>query len=222
VAVNPVSGGVHGLCFCGSVKSMDERGYTPMMLSGLYVITDEELCPGRTHAQIARAAVEGGARIIQIRDKSASDRKFYEDALEVRRITRGAGALFIVNDRVDIAAAVEADGVNLGQTDLPVAAARRILGKGVLIGTSADSPEQAAQAVKDGADHIGYGPVFATTTKLDAGPVSGLDTLRRVVQSTSVPVVAIGGISISNIARRARRSYPPSSAPRTWLAPRAT
>ena len=171
-----------------------------MGLTGLYVITDEVLSPGRTHAQITAAAIAGGARIIQIRDKNASDRKFYEDALELRRITRDAGALFLVNDRVDIAAAVGADGVNLGQTDLPVAVARGILGKGVLIGTSADSIQQAAEAVEDGADYIGFGPVFPTTTKLDAGPVSGLDTLRRVCESASVPVVAIGGISLANIA----------------------
>jgi len=171
-----------------------------MDLFGLYVITDEELSPGRTHAQIAAAAIDGGARIIQIRDKNASDRKFHDDALDLRRITRQAGALFIVNDRVDIAAAVEANGVNLGQTDLPVAVARGILGMGVLIGTSADTPEQAAQAVEDGADYIGFGPVFPTTTKLDAGPVSGLDTLKRVCEAARVPVVAIGGISLANIA----------------------
>ena len=188
------------MCPIGSHFRIPDFDWGRMDLSGLYVITDEGLCPGRTHAQIASAAIEGGARIIQIRDKNASDRRFYEDALELRRITREAGALFLVNDRVDIAAAVGADGINLGQTDLPVAAARRILGKGVLIGTSADTPEQAAQAVTDGADYIGYGPVFPTATKLDAGPVSGLDTLRRVCESTDVPVVAIGGISTSNIA----------------------
>jgi len=184
--VDPSPAGFHGCCFA--------------MLSGVYVITDEQLRPGRTHAQIARAAIAGGARIIQIRDKIASDRKFYADALELRRITREAGVLLFVNDRVDIAAAVQADGVNLGQTDLPAAVARTILGKGVLIGTSADSLEQAARAVEEGADYVGFGPVFPTTTKLDAGPVSGIETLRRVCESSSVPVVAIGGISIANIA----------------------
>ena len=169
-------------------------------LSGLYVITDEGLCPGRTHAEIAAAAIAGGARIVQIRDKDACDRKFYEDALDLRRITREAGALFIVNDRVDIAAAVEADGINIGQTDMPLAAARKVVGKNMLIGISADTPEEARQVERDGADYIGYGPVFPTTTKLDAGPVSGLSMLREVCAASRLPVVAIGGISLENIA----------------------
>jgi len=169
-------------------------------VSGLYIITDEQLCPGRSHAGIAVAAIEGGARIIQIRDKHASDRSIYEDALEIRRITRDAGALFFVNDRVHIAAAVEADGVNVGQTDLPVRAVRRILGPDAIIGVSADSIGQAIQAAADGADYVGFGPVFPTGTKLDAGPVSGLETLRNVCAAVDVPVVAIGGIGLANIA----------------------
>lgn len=174
------------------------------MLKGLYVITDEELCPGRTHAQIAAAAIEGGARIIQIRDKTSTDRKFYEDALEIRRMTRDVGALFFVNDRVDVAAAVEADGINLGQTDLPIAAARKIVGERMLIGISADTPEQAKQAEIDGANYIGFGPVFVTTTKLDAGPVSGLQMLSKVCTASRLPVVAIGGVALGNIAEVAK------------------
>lgn len=170
-------------------------------LKGLYVITDEQLCPGRTHAQIAREAIAGGARIIQVRDKSVSDRAFYEAAVEVRRITAQAGALMFVNDRVHIAAAVGADGVNVGQTDMPVAAVRGVLGPEAIVGVSADSLEEALKAVEDGADYVGFGPVFATSTKLDAGPVSGLDALRLVCEAVPVPVVAIGGIGASNIAR---------------------
>jgi thiamine-phosphate diphosphorylase len=105
-----------------------------------------------------------------------------------------------VNDRVDIAAAVEADGVNIGQTDMPLAAARKVVGKEMLIGISADTPEEARQVEREGADYIGYGPVFPTATKLDAGPVSGLDTLRAVCAASRLPVVAIGGISLDNIA----------------------
>ncbi|MHB9036562.1 MAG: thiamine phosphate synthase [Armatimonadota bacterium] len=168
-------------------------------LSGLYVITDTEICPGRTHAEIARAAVEGGARFVQIRDKRASDREFYEAALEVREITEAAGVMFFVNDRLDVAAAVGADGVNIGQTDLPVEIARGLLGDGVIIGVSVDSLDQAKQAQEDGADYVGFGPVFPTSTKLDAGPVSGLETLRSVCHEVSIPVVAIGGISLDNI-----------------------
>ena len=153
-----------------------KRGFVIMgRISGLYVITDEDLCPGRTHIEIARAALAGGARIIQIRDKRASDRKFYDDALRLRGLTEEAGALFFVNDRVDIAAAVGADGINVGQSDIPVEVVRGLLGNDAIIGVSADCLEQAIRAQDDGADYIGFGPVFPTGTKLDAGPISGLD-----------------------------------------------
>lgn len=168
-------------------------------ISGLYVITDEDLCPGRTHVEIAKAALAGGAVIIQMRDKHASDRKFYEDALAVRELTEEAGALLFVNDRVDVAAAVGADGINIGQNDLPVEVARELLGNSAIIGVSADCLDQALQAQDDGADYIGFGPIFPTCTKLDSGPVSGLDALRKVCHEVSLPIVAIGGIGIANI-----------------------
>ena len=168
-------------------------------MQGLYVVTDQLLCPGRTHVQIARAAIEGGARIVQLRDKDVSDREFFEAAVELREITRATGATFFVNDRVHIAAAVGADGVNIGQTDMPVAAARKVLGSDAIIGVSADSVDQAVQADRDGADYVGFGPVFATLTKLDAGPVSSLETLAEVVRRSAIPVVAIGGIGLGNI-----------------------
>ena len=170
------------------------------MLNGLYIITDEELCPGRTHVEIARAAIAGGARIIQIRDKSATDRAFYSAAVEIRELCSAAGALFFVNDRVHVAAAVGADGVNVGQTDLPIAAVRAILGPKAIIGVSCDCIEQAIEAQSDGADYVGFGPVYPTSTKLDAGPVSGLETLRHVCANVAIPVVAIGGIGAANIA----------------------
>jgi thiamine-phosphate pyrophosphorylase len=171
------------------------------MMDGLYVITDSALCPGRTHAHIARAAITGGAKIVQLRDKDATDREFYNWAVELRDLTRSTGVAFFVNDRVDIAAAVGADGVNIGQTDMPVAAARGVLGPDAIIGVSADSLEEALQAERDGADYVGFGPVFPTVTKLDAGPVSGLETLAEVVRNLSIPVVAIGGIGLSNIGQ---------------------
>lgn len=170
------------------------------MLTGLYVITDEELCPGRTHVEIARAALAGGARIIQIRDKNASDRDFYEAAMAIRMLTTEAGALLFVNDRVHIAAAVKADGVNVGQTDIPVSAARDILGPKAIIGLSCDSIEQAMGAEAQGADYVGFGPVFPTATKDDAGPISGIETLRQACEKARLPVVAIGGIGATNIA----------------------
>lgn len=170
------------------------------MLNGLYVITDEELHPGRTHVEIARAAIAGGAGIVQLRDKNATDRKYYEDALAIRKLCSEAGALFFVNDRVHVAAAVGVDGVNVGQSDLPVSAVRAILGSKAIIGLSCDSIEQAIEAESLGAHYVGFGPVFSTTTKLDAGPVSGLDILKQVCAKVAIPVVAIGGIGASNIA----------------------
>ena len=169
-------------------------------LNGLYVITDQELSPGRTHVQIAEAALQGGARIIQLRDKDASDRDFLADAMQIRKMTADAKALFIINDRVDVAAAVRADGVNVGQTDLPVAAVRAILGPSAIVGVSADDEKQARKAEFDGASYIGFGPVFPTSTKIDAGPVSGIATLKRICAASDTPVVAIGGISADSIS----------------------
>jgi len=173
-------------------------------LSGLYVVTDQDLSPGRTHTGIAEAAIAGGAGVIQLRDKSASDREFFESAVAIRELTRQAGALFIVNDRIAVAAACEADGVNIGQTDMPAWAARKVLGPDVIIGVSCENLEQARQAVLDGADYIGFGPVFSTNTKLDCGPETGLGVLAEVCREISLPVAAIGGISLDNIAEIAK------------------
>lgn len=178
------------------------------MINGIYVITDEQICPGRTHIDIAQAAIEGGAKILQLRDKNATDLAFYRYAVKLREITKAAGVLFFINDRVHIAAAVGADGVNVGQSDMPVSAVRKVLGKDAIIGVSADGLEQAVQAQSDGADYVGFGPIFPTSTKLDAGPVSGLETLDEVCKGISIPVVAIGGISSSNIGLVAAAGAP--------------
>lgn len=168
-------------------------------ISGLYVITDEEVFPGRTHVEIAKAAIEGGAKLIQIRDKHISDRKFYEAALTIRKLCSDNDVVFFVNDRVHIAAAAGADGVNVGQTDLPVEAVRTILGPDAIIGQSCESVEMAVRAWKDGADYVGFGPIYTTSTKLDAGPASGIEILKQVCKAVPIPVVAIGGISMANI-----------------------
>ncbi|MCU0646257.1 MAG: thiamine phosphate synthase, partial [bacterium] len=162
----------------------------------LYVITDETLSKGRSHAEIARLASEGGADVIQLRDKSAATRKLYEDALAIRTITRLANVTFIVNDRVDIALAVDADGVHVGQKDLPASVTRQLIGKHTILGVSAETLEQAIQAEKDGADYLGVGPIFeARATKPDAGEPMGLFLLRQVRQKCQVPIIAIGGIN---------------------------
>lgn len=169
-------------------------------IKGLYVITDRQLLPGRGHVEIARCAVRGGAAIVQLRDKTASDRDFYNWAVEIRDITQAAGVLFIVNDRVDVAAAVEADGINIGQNDLPVKAARKVLPKGAIVGVSCSNMDQVRQAEEAGADYLGFGPIFPTTTKPDAAANTGLDMLKSVIQTSHVPVAAIGGINAANAA----------------------
>jgi thiamine-phosphate pyrophosphorylase len=140
-------------------------------------------------------ALKAGAPAVQLRNKGESPRALVEVGRELRTITRDAGALLFVNDRVDVALAVEADGVHVGPDDLPVAAVRRIAPRGFLIGRSADEGAVARQAEADGADYIGCGTVFATSTKVDAGDVIGLEGLASVVRAVSLPVVGIGGIT---------------------------
>lgn len=165
----------------------------------LYVVTDAGLSRGRSHRAVIEAAIIGGATIVQYREKHASTRQMIEEALELRDLTRRAGVPLTVNDRVDVALAVDADGVHVGQDDMPVALARRLIGN-KLLGVSVHSLSEALQAVRDGADYLGVGPIFATTTKPDAGPPIGLDGLRAIRQHVSIPIVAIGGINQANAA----------------------
>ncbi len=139
-----------------------------------------------------------GVRWVQYREKERSRRKIYEEAARLRRITKDYNALFIVNDFVDIAICVNADGVHLGQDDLPLREARKIMGRDRIVGISTHSLEQALEAERDGADYIGFGPVFHTLTK-DAGNPKGTDMLQEVKKQVNIPVVAIGGISLENI-----------------------
>lgn len=164
----------------------------------LYVITDEGLSKGLTHTQIARLAIAGGADIIQLRDKQLSSKEMVRCALELSRMAKKASVPFIVNDRLDVALVSGADGVHLGQDDMPAWQARKISPPGFIIGVSAGTVEEAIQAERDGADYIGFGPVFPTTSKNDAGPACGIDILKQVKDSVSIPVVAIGGIGLSN------------------------
>ncbi len=163
------------------------------------MVTDEALKPGRSHEDIARAAIKGGAGSVQLRDKTATDRDFYRAAVAIRKLTAEAGVPFVVNDRVHVAAAVGADAVHVGQSDMPVCAVRRVVGDSMIVGLSASSLEEALQAKVDGADYIGFGPVFSTGTKLDAGPETGLELLERVCRESGLPVIAIGGIGLGGI-----------------------
>ncbi len=165
----------------------------------LYVITDEQLSRGKSHIEIARLAIEGGANVIQLRDKIASSHKLYEAAMAIRRITQESNVIFIVNDRLDIGLAVDADGVHVGQQDLPAAVARQLIGTNKILGVSAETLEQAIQAEKDGADYLGVGPIFdARSTKPDAGEPMGLLLLKQIHQNCRLPIIAIGGINQFN------------------------
>ncbi|MDW8121309.1 MAG: thiamine phosphate synthase [Armatimonadota bacterium] len=170
------------------------------MLAGVYVITDRFANLSLTHIDIVRYAVEGGASAVQLRDKQATTRQLWEWGLAIREITSRAKVLFFVNDRVDIALACEADGVHLGDDDLPVPAARRLLGAKRLIGRSVANEEEAIAAIRQGADYVSLGSIFATDTKPDAGPPVGLERLKKVrsVLPQDYPLVAIGGINLSN------------------------
>lgn len=163
------------------------------------MITDERLGRGRSHLEIAEAAIRGGADVVQLRDKAASSRRLYDIALQMRRLTRDAGVPFIVNDRLDIALAVDADGVHIGVEDLPASVARRLLGPGKILGVSAETLEEAVTAEREGADYLGVGPVFeARGTKPDAGEPVGLDRIARIRRGCRLPIVAIGGIHAEN------------------------
>ncbi len=165
----------------------------------VYVITANMPELGRTHCDVATAAARGGATVIQFRDKTLDDRAFAEEARRVGEIAQAAGALFIVNDRVNAAVSVGADGVHIGQTDDCYEAVREIVGPKMIIGVSATDLTEARQAAQAGADYVGFGPIFATTSKNDAAPPVGLAGLANIVSEIKQPVVAIGGMNRDNI-----------------------
>ena len=165
----------------------------------LYVITDEQVGRGRSHLQIAEAAILGGADVLQLRDKESTSGRLFQVALQLRKLTREAKVPLIVNDRLDIALAVDADGVHLGQADLPASVARNIMGSGRILGVSAETVAEAMAAEKDGADYLGVGPVFeARGTKPDAGDPRGLELIAEIRRHCRLPIVAIGGIDAEN------------------------
>jgi thiamine-phosphate pyrophosphorylase len=167
----------------------------------LIVITDRDLAAPRSIVEVVAAAVEAGAPAIQLRDKRATASELAQAARTLLPIVRAAGALLFINDRIDVALAIGADGVHLGPHDLPLEAARRIAPPGFLIGCSTDDPDSARQAERDGASYIGCGAVFGTSTKSDLGAERiGLDRLDEVARAVSIPVVGIGGIDTGNVA----------------------
>lgn len=186
-----------------------------MKLAGLYLILDPSVAGFHLHppapdaprrvpfpalADLVRTALEAGVRLFQLRMKTPHTGEFYDLAAPLCPLVQQGGGTFIVNDRCDVAMAVGADGVHLGQDDLPLADARAILGPGKLIGISTHNLNQAIQAEAGGADYIGFGPIFPTVTKEHPDPVVGVAGLREVRAKVRIPIVAIGGINVKNVA----------------------
>jgi len=165
----------------------------------LYPVTCQKLSRGRSNLEVLDALIKGGAKVVQLREKEASKREFFELAKIFRQRTHGADMTLIINDHVDICRAVHADGVHLGQDDFPAREARELLGPLTIIGVSTHSVEQALQAVEEGADYINVGPIFATQTKEHSGPPVGLDLFRQVRELVNIPITVMGGINLDNL-----------------------
>ncbi|SFS38945.1 thiamine phosphate synthase [Halostagnicola kamekurae] len=165
-----------------------------------YLVTQSSLSEGRPTPEIVRAAIDGGIDAVQLRDKGLEARDRYEIGLECRELTDAAGIDLIVNDRVDLARAIDADGVHLGQSDLPVAVARDLLGPDAIVGCSASTVAEATRAEADGADYLGVGAIYGTSSKDVEKSKDGVgpDRIRDVVDAVSIPVVGIGGITAEN------------------------
>ncbi len=170
----------------------------------VYVITGRTAAGDRAVVDVVQAAIGGGATVVQLRDKDASTREMIELGRALHAATQAGGVPLIVNDRLDVALAIEAEGAHVGVDDMPVPLARRLLGPGRLLGYSPDTLERARWAQREGADYLGIGDVFGTPTKPDAGKPIGLDGLAAVVGAVSIPVVAIGGITAENAAAAVR------------------
>jgi thiamine-phosphate pyrophosphorylase len=175
---------------------------TPGRISSpLYAILDIGLCQGRAPVDILNEFLSAGVTLVQLRAKDLPSNVFFALAQAARDFTRRAGAKLIVNDRLDIALAVRADGVHLGQEDMPLTAARKLVGDKLIIGLSTHELEQARRAEAEGADYIGFGPIFGTKTKTTSHSPRGLVMLREIKDAVKIPVVAIGGINEQNVAQ---------------------
>lgn len=169
----------------------------PQIDYSIYLVTDDSWLRGRSLADCVRQALEGGATLVQYRSKHSDGGPMYAEALELKALCDSCGVPLIINDRVDLAMAIGAAGVHLGQDDLPCAAARKIMGNDYVIGVSAHNPEEALQAVADGADYLGCGAVFGSATKQGVQEL-GLANLRAIRQVSKLPMVGIGGVTAAN------------------------
>ena len=163
----------------------------------VYLVTDRRNKTDEEFLNIIEEAIKGGTTIVQLREKTASTKEFYDLALRVKEITSRYGVPLLINDRIDIALAVDSEGVHIGQDDMPADIARAIIGEDKILGVSASTVEEAKKAEIDSADYIGSGAVFPTATKDDADSVSK-EELKEIVDSIDIPVVAIGGITVEN------------------------
>lgn len=166
----------------------------------LYLVTDSDILKNRDFYKCIEDAMKAGVTMVQLREKNADGKEFLEKALKLRELTRKYNVSFIINDRVDIALLCDADGVHVGQSDIDALSVRKLIGKDKIIGVSARSVAEAQKAKADGADYIGIGAMFSTSTKLDAKDVS-FDTLREMTSQVDIPFVLIGGITLDNVCQ---------------------
>lgn len=164
----------------------------------LYLVTDSDILKGRDFYNCIEEALKGGVTMLQLREKNASGKEFLDTAMKLRDLTKKYNVKFIINDRVDIAVLCDADGVHVGQSDIPADKVRKLIGKNKIVGVSARTVEEAMKAKEDGADYLGVGAMFKTTTKLDAKSVT-VDKLSEIKKAVNLPIVAIGGLSLDNI-----------------------
>ena len=164
----------------------------------LYLVTDRALSLGRSNLEIIEAAINGGATVVQLREKEASTREFYQEGLKIKEYLRAVHIPLIINDRIDIALALDADGVHLGQEDMPVDVARKILGPHKIIGASAFTTREAVAAESMGADYLGLSPIFVTTTKPELLAEIGLEGISSLKRAVKIPIVGIGSMHQSN------------------------
>ena len=184
------------------MNSALKQAMTPLIVGGIYAITSHEHSLGRSNLEVAKAILDAGVRVLQYREKDMKAGRMYEECLAIRKLAREAGATFLVNDHVDIAMLVDADGVHIGQEDLPPEAVRRLIGPDKILGLSTHRPEEAKAAQESGlVDYIGVGPIFATKTKKDVCDPVGFEYLNHVIKNIELPFVAIGGIKEHNIAQ---------------------
>ena len=166
----------------------------------LYLVTDRGLSGGRPTRDIVESAIRGGVTCVQLREKSGTTKDFIREAIGIKDLLATAGIPLIINDRLDVALAVRADGVHLGQKDMPLEMARTITGGRLIIGISVESVSDAAAAEKGGADYLGVSPIYATPTKTDTAPALGLEGLSEIRRTVKLPLVAIGGLNRDNAA----------------------